>query len=339
LLPTVISHPISNLRSNLSDTLAAARARASQYRSILSPAGSAGSGGTGRGSGGGVSFSTLGRRMAGLSTASLQDGEGGSGEFIVRAGGGPGPKNYSIFILSPELSDTLCLGSVNNGIKFCMASGKECTVGTHSKKVAVEHHHIYVNAGKGAAFSDPHVPTAYLEASILNAYLAELRPREDWLKIFQAILDDHQDDPDLKPLITPKKRKHRYLTCEDDPSPLSLMASWVPIDTSESLKFVLDKVQQVDQRLTEFQLRVGDDVDTLFARIQEAKASIGSFPVSLVTNECTTIWERLNLNFWKHVCLPIHLLSVVGPLIPKLMLLCLLNATCPASLIPFSTIL
>jgi hypothetical protein len=30
-----------------------------------------------------------------------------------------------------------------------MASEKECTVGTHAKKVAVESDHAYVNAGKG----------------------------------------------------------------------------------------------------------------------------------------------------------------------------------------------
>jgi hypothetical protein len=80
---------MSNLHSNLTDTLAAARARTSQYRTLLSP--SSGSSGSscapGRGKGG-VLFTSLGHRMAGLSTQSPLDGEGGSGEFSLRVGGG-----------------------------------------------------------------------------------------------------------------------------------------------------------------------------------------------------------------------------------------------------------
>jgi hypothetical protein len=72
--------------------------------------------------------------------------------FLYVSGGGPGSKNYSIVVLSPELIESMCLGTVNNGIKFCLACALECTVGTHAKKVAVVQDHVYVNAGKGAAF-------------------------------------------------------------------------------------------------------------------------------------------------------------------------------------------
>ena len=283
---------MSNLRSNLSDTLAAARARASQYRVLLSPSSglSGGSGDPGRGVGG-VSFTSLGRRMAGLSTLSPSNGEGGSGEFSLRVGGGPGSKNYSIVVLSLELIESMCLGAVNNGIKFCMASASACTVGTHAKKVAVVHDHVYVNAGKGAAFSDPHVPATFL-GSDLSSYLGELRPREDWLRLFQAVLDENGEDNAVKPLITPKKRKHRYFL-EDSPSGLSTMESWDPMDSPEPVTILSDRLRQVDQRLTNFQLRVGDDVDMLFTRIQDVKASVGSIPVSLITEDCTTVWEML----------------------------------------------
>jgi hypothetical protein len=92
---------MSNLRSNLSDTLAAARARASQYRALLSPSSglSGGSGDPGRGAGGG-SFTSLGRRMAGLSTFSPSNGEGGSGEFSLRVGGVLVPRTI-LLLFSP----------------------------------------------------------------------------------------------------------------------------------------------------------------------------------------------------------------------------------------------
>jgi hypothetical protein len=80
---------MSNLRSNLSDTLAAARARASQYHTLLSPSSSGATssgGGSGRGAGS-MLFTSLGRRMAGLSTLSPSDGDDGSGEFPLRMGG------------------------------------------------------------------------------------------------------------------------------------------------------------------------------------------------------------------------------------------------------------
>jgi hypothetical protein len=105
-------------------------------------------------------------------------------------------------------------------------------------------------------------------------------------------LDENGEDTLVKPLITPKKRKHRYLL-ENSPSGLSTMESWDPMDPSETVKILSDQLRQVDQRLTDFQLRVGDDVDMLFTRVQEIKASVGSIPVSLITEDCTTVWEML----------------------------------------------
>jgi len=128
--------------------------------------------------------------------------------------------------------------------------------------------------------------------SDLIYYLGELRPREDWLRIFQALLEENEEEMIVKPLITPKKRKHRYLM-ETTPSRLASMESWDPLESPDSFKDLSEKLQQVDQRLTNFQLRVGDNVDVLFNRVQEIKASIGSIPVSLLNDECTTVWEML----------------------------------------------
>ncbi len=128
--------------------------------------------------------------------------------------------------------------------------------------------------------------------SDLNYYLGILRPREVWLCIFKALLEENEEEMIVKPLITPKKRKHRYLM-ETTPSRLASMESWDPLESPDSFKDLSEKLQQVDQRLTNFQLRVGDNVDVLFNRVQEIKASIGSIPVSLLNDECTTVWEML----------------------------------------------
>jgi hypothetical protein len=47
---------------------------------------------------------------------------------------------------------------VNGGIKFCLFPAEKCSVGAHSKKVDVHLNHVYVNAGRNAAYTDPHVP-------------------------------------------------------------------------------------------------------------------------------------------------------------------------------------
>ncbi len=76
-------------------------------------------------------FSSLGCQMNGLSTVA-SEGEGGSGDFSLCVGGSRA-KNYSAIVLAPELLVNMCLGAVN-GVKFCMASCSDCTVGSHSKK-------------------------------------------------------------------------------------------------------------------------------------------------------------------------------------------------------------
>jgi len=95
---------MSGFRSNLSDTLAAARLRATlsgeTIRSLLSPSSSASVGGASGVRPPGVSYPTLGRQMASLSTASSSgqgEVEGGSGEFSLRVGGGHPKTSLSLF--------------------------------------------------------------------------------------------------------------------------------------------------------------------------------------------------------------------------------------------------
>jgi hypothetical protein len=118
---------------------------------------------------------------------------------------GVGAKTFYIFMLTPESLDSMCLGVVRS-TKFCMAAASECTIiGSHTKKVCVTTDHIYINAGKNSEFSDPHVPSMYM-GPLLAAHLGELRPREDWLQIFQVLLDENDATlPMTKDVVTPKK--------------------------------------------------------------------------------------------------------------------------------------
>jgi hypothetical protein len=101
-------------------------------------------------------------------------------------------------------------------------------VGAHTKKVDVQDSHVYINAGRNAAFTDPHVPSLAF-GSVLPELLGELHPREEWLRIFQSFLDKVAPEPLAGTLITPRKRKYRYLPdngeAQDTESPLSFFSS------------------------------------------------------------------------------------------------------------------
>ncbi len=57
--------------------------------------------------------------MAGLSTLSSSEGEGGSGEFSFRGGSG-GTRELSIFVLEPDDLTRLRLGAVNGGLSSAL---------------------------------------------------------------------------------------------------------------------------------------------------------------------------------------------------------------------------
>jgi hypothetical protein len=165
---------MSNIRANLSDTLAAAWLRATRsgdtLRSLLSPRVS-GSSANSRPTG--VKFMTLGRQMARLSTSvSATESDGATGEFLLRTGSAPG---LSIFVLDLASSAHLCMGSVNGGVKFCLVPVDRCSVGAHSRKVEVQDSHVYINDGRNAAFTDPHIPSLAF-GSALPELLGELHP-------------------------------------------------------------------------------------------------------------------------------------------------------------------
>jgi hypothetical protein len=289
---------MSNLRTNINDTLAAARLRATRsgdtLRSLLSPAVP----GAVAARPPGVTFATLGRQMAGLSTSvGSAESDGATGEFSLRTGSASG---LSIFVLDPDSLGSLCLGSVNGGVKFCLASGDKCSVGAHAKKVDVHPSHVYINAGRNAAYTDPHVSSTAFGSALPNL-MGELHPHEDWLRIFQGFLDDSISEVPTGTLVTPRKRKFRYLPDPIDipavgDSPITSLTSW-DAEQPELTKNMVNALQKLENRFADFQMAVGEDVDALFSKLQDLKAVVGVKPVSLPIDgfyeDCVTIWETL----------------------------------------------
>lgn len=149
-----------------------------------------------------------------------------------------------MFVLFPESMSQLCLGAVSGGVKFCMLSNDKCSMQAHSRKVQVEPDTVYIRCGKNSAYAHPRLPIDSIGGS-LNLMLGELRPREDWLKIFQSYLDDSIHSGKAEMLLTPKKRKHRYFGQDDDTlgvddNVLEALSSWELETTgADSLRLLL----------------------------------------------------------------------------------------------------
>lgn len=186
------------------------------------------------------------------------------------------------------------------GVKFCLASGDKCSVGAHAKKVDVHPSHVYINAGRNAAYTDPHVSSTAFGSALPNL-MGELHPHEDWLRIFQGFLDDSISEVPTGTLVTPRKRKFRYLPDPIDiPAvgdyPITSLTSW-DAEQPEFTKNMVNALQKLENRFADFQMAVGEDVDALFSKLQDLKAVVGVKPVSLPIDgfyeDCVTIWETL----------------------------------------------
>lgn len=236
-----------------------------------------------------------------FSSPGIDEMAGAPGESFPRPGG---PKDLSVFLLTPASLSELCLGAVNGGVKFCTLAREKCSVSAHSKKVQDDSNHLYVIGGKTFAFTNPRVPSLVV-GNALSSLLQELHPREEWLQIFQTLLDSQVLPSQPSSIATPKKKRHRYLSDDDDiPLPedglLASFSSW-DLDAigGDDMRRLIIHIQSLDANLKQFQLLVGDDMDTVFQRVQELKADIGFKPLdqdpSFLSDECTTIWEMFTM--------------------------------------------
>ena len=159
---------------------------------------------------------------------SLDAGVGASGEFSFSSGvSGGGTGDLSVFVLSPELKSSLCLGTVARGLKFCTRGAGVCPVVGHNKKVDVVEHDLYISTGRNSAFSNHHVPSNVLTRTQLQTILQERHTEEEWVRLLFAwnskaiedsLVDSSSDTPFSKvgalmvaTAVTPsRKRKPIY---------------------------------------------------------------------------------------------------------------------------------
>lgn len=213
---------------NLSDSLAAARqcaARSSdQLHSLLSPSPASSSSASIPSQA--TPYAFIGHQLVGSHISpDMVEGEGASGEFSARLFGSP--KGIPLFVLSSDLVPQRCLGAVNGGVKFCTLHSDMCSVSAHVKKVAVAGDHVYISGAKTSAFSNPRLP-ALIIGSTLPSLLQQTHPRDEWLQIFQGILDTQSDIFQPLSAATPKKRRICYDLAEeeDDTTAEALISSF-----------------------------------------------------------------------------------------------------------------
>ncbi len=100
---------------------------------------------------------------------------------------GGGALALSLFEMTPDLENSLCLGSVGNGLKFCMLGATSCTFTTHSKKIKPMTNHLYIASGRNSAFTHHHLDVTAISETQLRAVLQECHMKEEWVQLFHAL--------------------------------------------------------------------------------------------------------------------------------------------------------
>jgi hypothetical protein len=116
-------------------------------------------------------------------------------------------------------------------------------------------------------------------------------------------MEDVVPESKFESMVTPKKRKFCYVSlgddlATDDPLLSSSLTSW-DLDAPKTVKALANSIQQLDSKLRDFQLAVGEDVDSLLTRVHEVKVLVGVQPTDgsllSITEECSTIWEMFTM--------------------------------------------
>ena len=260
-------------------------------------------------------------------------GVGDSGELSLPGVSGGGSGDLSLFVLSPELKSSLCLGTVARGLKFCTKGKGVCSTGGHAKKIEVVEHDLYISTGRNSAFSNHHIPSSVLTSSQLGAILQERHTEEEWVRLLHAWNSKALEE--TKPSETPftkvgalmvstavtpsRKRKPIYGPVEEDSIPgLSASSSslsspssvdsdfeLVPIaidsvPPEEKLADVLSKwdtvvlnVNAMSGLFKKLRSTLGDDIENVQDRVNVVDSRIGARSKLEPFEDCLTTWEGL----------------------------------------------
>jgi hypothetical protein len=242
-------------------------------------------------------------------------------------GGGIPPSSgvlYSIFLLSPEIMGSLCLGVVA-GSKFCLAGKNTCTIQSHRKKADVKQGMLYIAGPRGSAFSRIFLNPQLLPQLQLEQMLGERYPLEVWRRLFSTIQEHSGGVGNLSsdefnsvksralnatPIsLTPRKQQSRYMEpAEEDAglwgeetniinkmSPLGT-ASMEDVDSTSLLTAQVDRLLQANKesiaKFEKLRHAVGTDVDKLEVAIQDLNLKIGNDP-GVGDTPMLSVWDGI----------------------------------------------
>lgn len=232
-------------------------------------------------------------------------------------GGGGGSPGHDIFVTYPDMLSKLCCGMVNGGVKFCTLGVDHCSYSTHSKKVQVLPHHVYIKAGSKAAFSHHKIPVSNFSVEQLQCLLGETRSLDEWATLFSTINEKPISKP-LQSVATPaRKRKQRYAVDEGDSEGLGSdlrelidTLGFIRNETEEFeaialpsiyLKFfeiTISVLQKIVSHSDSLSFQVGEDMDQFADKLTSLFAITGSKslptdvdPDGLLSGP--TLWEGL----------------------------------------------
>lgn len=310
----------SNLRAALANARTRVATTASDgFRALLSPSPT---GALERGVGS-LSFSgrasPQGIRSSGPAgtrafASSLPEGAAG----VIGSGGSSGESNRSnggtscpVFVTTPEVIASICMGAVNGGVKFCTLGADTCSYSTHEKKVSVKENHIYIASTNKSAFSHHYLSTGLLTRDELTALTMETRPLEEWIQLFHSF--QQLPEPfDIKSVVTPKKRKLRYEEEDEEVNLLSSLIQDFNAITSSDEDFevfiqakdfypmwdkLVRSVNSLNSKVKVLRHSTGDDLDALEGKLLVMKANIGQKPDEDSTLDnalsCPTVWDGM----------------------------------------------
>jgi len=201
-----------------------------------------------------VTFSTPARGLVpGGPDGGVVESSGEYSSISVFSGGGAG--DLSLFLLSPGMKSSLCLGLVKGGLKFCTLGKGSCSYSSHlKKKASLQDDHLFIAADTRSAYVNHHIPASILTKSQLSTILSERHTKEEWVRLLHAWNVRTQEDgsSDSNPFsrvgslmvssaVTPcRKRKPLYDVSEysaEDSEPDLVAAS---SSLSESTKDMYD---------------------------------------------------------------------------------------------------
>lgn len=226
-----------------------------------------------------------------LSVEQLLTGGGGRSDEFILAGGSTG--GLSVFVTTPDLLDTMCLGAVSGGVKFCTLDSSVCSFTTHAKKVEVRPGAIYISTGRQSAFSHHYALVDSLSVEQLERLLEERHSKEEWIRLLlgarqgsdggdEGLSGNALPSTSVLDAITPgRKRKVRYkdeadLTAAQTPARGRMGVSLRESFESENELVILPSEELAD-------LEVDDKVSTMWAQWSQVVTMVQRLGANLRT--------------------------------------------------------